>query len=192
MNKKHVIFAIAGRTSSGKSSIIKRVSHDLGLKQVHSYTTRLPRPTELIESDHIFINEDDIKQYQSQIVAYTEIGKAKYFCTRDQVFNADLYTLDPIGIKSLQSQQLEDLDIVVIYIVANLDVRTGRYIGRGNSIDEFIERNQKEDEQFSEFEEEKGYQIKINNSGEIEDAVKECEEFIEGYMEGMRWLQGTV
>jgi len=189
---KHIIFAIAGRTSSGKSSIIKRVSHDLGLKQVHSYTTRLPRPTELIESDHIFIKEEDVQLYTNEIVAYTEIGKAKYFCTRDQVFNADLYTLDPIGIKSLQSQQLEDLDIVVIYIAANLDVRTGRYIGRGNTVDEFIDRNQKEDEQFSEFEMEEDYQIKIHNSGEIEDAVKECEEFIEKYVEGMRWLHHKI
>jgi guanylate kinase len=149
---KHFIFTFIGRTASGKSLIIKNITRDLGLSQVKSYTTRKPRPTELEESDHIFIEETDIEKYKDDIFAYTEIGKNKYFCTLEQIMNNDLYTIDPLGLMSLREKHIKNLMVVPIYIYASIDVRVGRFLGRGNTIDEFCERDIKEDEQFRAFE----------------------------------------
>lgn len=186
MNNTHTIFCICGRTASGKSSIAHRVSKDLGLKQLTSYTTRKPRASEIQFSDHIFINESDIDTYKEDIVAYTEINDNKYFATKNQLMESDIYVIDYEGIQFLKEKNIENLNLVIIFIDAKTDRRMGRYIARvviknrnyEKAINDFLDRDKSEQTQFNEIIERQDYDFMVDNSDDFESAVKQVKVFI--------------
>ena len=95
----HKLFCIVGRTGAGKDTITNAVADKFNLNVVKSYTTRPKRSVD--EDTHIFIKPEDFELYQNDIVAYTEINNYKYFCTRQQLDDADFYIIDPNGIDYL-------------------------------------------------------------------------------------------
>lgn len=170
----HDLYLIAGRTGCGKSSISHKVANQLGLKILKSYTTRKQRESELLQSDHIFINEDEFRTYLHDIVAYTEINDNKYFSTKQQLFDSDIYVIDYEGIKYLKEQHLQDLNLIVIYIYCEPDIRRERYLARDNTdIHMFNERNQSEFIQFCEMERFEDYQYIIDNTDDMQESINQ-------------------
>jgi hypothetical protein len=147
-------FIIAGRTSSGKDYLTNYLCATFGFKQLLSYTTRPKRFD--TENTHIFITDEEeqnILNTQS-IIAYTGIGQYKYFGTYQQFIESDIYIVDKQGIDYLKqnfTQQLmqEQIQIVVIYVYAEKQLRQERALKRHNNLNTYVKRDEVENAQFT-------------------------------------------
>lgn len=184
MNKK--LFCIIGRTSSGKTSLTKEVAKQLNLKVVKSYTTRPLRPGEIEEeSDHYFISEEEYPNYKNDIVAYTEINGYRYFTTKKELEDCDLYVIDPKGYYMLQFKVCDGKiqkhnPIIPIYIALEHNIARKRAADRGDNIEEWDKRYMSEDAQFKDFENhmevKKGYII--HNDANLSEAIETMKNII--------------
>ena len=118
----HKLFCIIGRTGSGKSTLVKKIANELGLKILKSYTTRPMRESESIEnSDHIFISPDEVGKYRDDMVAYTERVNYFNFATEQQIMNSDLYIINPSGYQELlKSTEKMDVELIPILITTSV------------------------------------------------------------------------
>ena len=152
-------FLICGRTGTGKDTLQSILVNDYGWKGVKSYSTRAKRFED--EDTHIFISKEEADAIpKSEKVAVTFIKNGdtenEYFATRKQVNNADVYIIDPIGIKELVKNMPEE-NFIIVYLKAN-DYDTQRQMVVSRADNEtlakkiFVKRFHSEDRQFSEFE----------------------------------------
>ena len=147
---------ILGRTGSGKDTL---ASH-LPLSQLKSYTTRPRRTNEL--DTHTFVDEDFYKSC-TDIIAETTINGYHYFCTKDQLNSSDLYIIDPIGQRIL-NDAYPGLSTVAIYISAPYSLRRNRALTqRGDDLAAFTSRNDSEYAQFTQYEQDHGYDYIVEN-----------------------------
>lgn len=147
--KEHVLLCIMGRTASGKDTLAHKLCERAGLRQIISYTTRERRENE--GDTHIFISNTDYQSIENsgQIAAFTQIGPYKYCCTIDQLYENDIYVVDPIGIQHLRELNLPNLRLVTIYINVPDNVRKERAINsRGDNRLTFAKRDMSERDQF--------------------------------------------
>lgn len=162
----HKLFCIIGETASGKDTLTKKLCEDTSMKQVISYTTRNRRDNE--GDTHIFVDNSVYEQMKSdnKIAAYTEINGNRYWSTIDQLYDNDLYIIDPIGMKSLEDLGLEDIDYCSIYINVPSDIRLDRALYRGDSLEDFFSRMKSETEQFVRMKAHGGFDYAISNLNE--------------------------
>lgn len=180
MSKKK-IFLIVGRTSSGKSSITRAVCQALGLKQVKSYTTRPMRESEKKNpdaSEHYFITEEEVKQYENDIAAYTEINGYKYFTTKEILNQSDCYVIDPNGIEDLKKRCSDDYDFITIYLRRPKSGIKRSYLQRGDSFKSFSARYDAENEQFTQYELKGDWDYHILNNGTFDEGVEKMKRII--------------
>lgn len=176
MKKK--IYLVCGRSCSGKSSIVRQVCKNLGMKYLKSYTTRDARPGEEKESDHIFIRKEDAEWYKQQgIVAWTEINGNEYFATRELLDQSDFYVIDPAGIDYLRNTCWDEYDFIVIYIRVPYATAKKRSEHRGDK--NFSARYESENSMFGEFERKGCWDYHLLNNGTLEDAVAKMKHIIE-------------
>ena len=180
----HKLFCIIGRTGVGKSHIAKGAAEVLDLKVVKSYTTRPMRKTETKESaDHIFIKPEDVEQYRDQMIAYTVIDGNEYFTTIDQLRENDIYVIDPFGVKVLQNKlvdfDIEDIEVIPIYVSLQTIEAEKRFIKRGGTHAEYVQRYKSEHNQFADFERDSNnYFYNILNNDTPEYAIEKLIKFI--------------
>ena len=96
---------------------------------------------------------DQIIEKFRKKIAYTQIGDAIYFATKDQLMKSNLYCIDYRGIEYMHSLSLDlsDVRFVTIYIHVPDDIREERAInGRKDDALTFYKRCFNENEQFSE------------------------------------------
>ena len=163
-NREHTLICVLGRTASGKDSLVNKVCERTGFNQLISYTTRERRENE--GDTHIFISEEDFEAMskEGQIAAFTQIGEYKYFCTFDQLYEADFYIIDPAGLDFLKSLEIPNLKIVSVYIHIPDDIREKRALElRKDDRAKFRARNFNEREQFRNFEKNVDYDYSIKN-----------------------------
>lgn len=173
---KPIKFLLIGRTASGKSSIAKAVCEKTGLKQVVSYTTRPMRKSEKNGSDHIFITDDEVVQYENDIAAYTEINGYKYFTTYDVIDKSDIYVIDPIGVDNLKIKCGNRYDFVEIYIRTPQALSEKRARLRGDKLKDFKQRWVSENKQFTEYENRHTFNWHLRNDRPFDESVdKVCE-----------------
>lgn len=164
MNKEHTLMVFVGKSGSGKSSLINRLCEREGYTQLISQTTR-PRRNES-DNDHHFVTEEDycMAKLNGDIVAETEINGYHYYATRDQVYEADFYTLDNQGLDSLLSMDLPNLRVVVIYISCPDELRMDRAVNqRGDNKQTFRARSYSESAQFRKFIAEEKWDYSVKN-----------------------------
>lgn len=160
----HKLFCIMGETASGKDTLTKKLCEDTGMKSIVSYTTR-PRRTN--EGDtHIFVDDSVYKQMKDNLAAYTEINGFRYWTTIEQIYDNDIYIIDPNGLETLENLGLEDIDLCSIYINVPIEVRLERAIHRGDSIEDFFSRNRSEMRQFVQMKALGGFDYAISNLNE--------------------------
>lgn len=164
MNNEHVLMIFVGKSGSGKSTLINELCKREGYTQLISQTTR-PRRNEN-DNDHYFVSEEDycMEKLNGDIVAETEINGYHYYATRDQVYDADFYTLDPKGVESLLSMNLPNLKPVIIYISCPDELRMDRAVNkRGDNKQTFRARSYSEAAQFRKFITEEKWDYSIKN-----------------------------
>lgn len=175
-NQKPIKFLVIGRTASGKSTIVKKVCEELGLKQVKSLTTRPARPGEVNnpECDHYFVSDDEFQMIINQkgCAAYTEINGFKYATTFEELNNSDIYVIDPNGVDSLKFACGDRYKFVEIYVRVPYATAKKRYMERGGTAVGFKERYDKESDQFKKYENDQAFDYHILNDGSIEESVE--------------------
>lgn len=148
-SEEHVLLCIMGRSASGKDTLANMLCERVGLKQVISYTTRERRVNE--GETHIFISDDEYQELETsgQIAAFTQIGQHKYCCTVNQLYDNDIYVIDPVGVKNLRELNLPNLRFVTVFVNVPDDVREERALNkRGDDKIKWRVRNHNESEQF--------------------------------------------
>lgn len=149
MNDEHVLLCVMGRSASGKDTLVQKLCERTGLKQIISYTTRERRVNE--GDTHIFITDEEYEQLNldGKIAAFTQIGQHRYCCTIDQLYENDVYVIDPIGVKHLRELNLPNLRLVTVFINVPDSVREDRALNkRGDDKIKWRVRNRNESEQF--------------------------------------------
>ena len=159
--------------------MIKRryiIMTDYGLKPVVSYTTRDMRANETEGVEHYFITPEVAKEKleTEHILAYTKIGDIEYFATIEALNDSNLYIIDPKGIKYLK-ENFRNLKTKVIYIMTDNELRMERARKRDNKdfIKSFEKRNAEENEQFTQFEESKGWDLLLLNNSDGNDCIED-------------------
>lgn len=148
-NKEHVLICLMGKTASGKDTLANKLCERTGLRQVISYTTRERRINE--GDTHIFISNEDYQALEDsgQIAAFTQIGPYKYCCTINQLYENDIYVIDPVGVQHLRELNLPNLRLVTVYVNTPDDLRKERALSkRGDDRLVFMKRDMAEREQF--------------------------------------------
>ena len=148
-NREHTLLCVLGRTSSGKDTLVNKLCDKMNLTAITSYTTRPRRENE--GDTHIFTTKDVYKQMQSEgnVAAYTEIAGNYYWTTIDQLYENDVYIIDPNGVQTLCKLNLPNLRLVTVYINTPDKVREYRALNqRGDDRNKFRERNISERDQF--------------------------------------------
>lgn len=168
---KPLKFLFIGRTASGKSSIAKAVCEKMGLTQVVSYTTRPMRKSEKNGSDHIFISDEDVAQYESDIAAYTEINGYKYFTTYDVIDNADIYVIDPVSVDNLKIKCGDRYEFIEIYIRTPQKIAEERARIRGDKLKDFKQRWVSENKMFTDYENRHTFDLHLRNDRPFDESV---------------------
>lgn len=176
---KPLKFLFIGRTASGKSSIAKAVCENMGLTQVVSYTTRPMRKSEKNGSDHIFITDEDVSQYEDDIAAYTEINGYKYFTTYDVIDKSDIYVIDPIGVDNLKIKCGDRYDFVEIYIRTPQKIAEQRAKKRGDKLKDFKQRWVSENKQFTDYEKRQAFAYHLLNDRPFDESVNKVCKWIQ-------------
>ena len=177
MSSLKKIVAIQGLTSSGKDSIVNRVSKELNIPVLVSHTTRPIR--EGIEEngktyhfvDNDFFNENEFLEQRHY---NTEYGVWKYGLHISELENKpySLFIVDRQGYKELQNKLGED-KLVSIFIEVSEEELKRRNKLRGDCPKEFSRRLKSDIEEF------KGHisdYIVYNDN--LEDAIKKVKEII--------------
>jgi len=161
-NKEHVVLLLIGRTCAGKSTLAKMLSDRTGLRQLVSYTTRVKRNDN--DTDHIFVDVSDYERAKAngEIVAETQIAGNFYYSTIDQLYESDIYTVDPTGKDMLLSMSIPNIRFITVYITCPDDERSIRSKKRGDDKAKYRVRDFSERSQFRTFiaDEEWDYSIK--------------------------------
>lgn len=176
---KPLKFLFIGRTASGKSSIAKAVCEKMGLTQVVSYTTRPMRKSEKNGSDHIFITDEEVSQYEDDIAAYTEINGYKYFTTYDVIDKADIYIIDPIGVDNLKIKCGDRYEFIEIYIRTPQDLSEKRTRLREDKLKDFKQRWVSENQQFTDYEKRHTFHYHLLNNRPFDESVSKVCKWIQ-------------
>ena len=140
-----------GRTASGKDFLVHKLCERAGLKQIISYTTRDRRKNE--GETHHFVTKEDYEDARAKgsIAAYTEIAGNLYWTTIDQLYDNDVYIIDPLGLETLQDLNLPNLRLVTVYVNTPDEVRKDRALNqRKDDKFTFMKRDLDERQQFRE------------------------------------------
>lgn len=163
MNSVHTLMLIVGKTGSGKSSLIDKLCKLTNFKQLVSQTTR-PRRNDQ-DNDHIFVSVEDYlsAKENGEIVAETEIAGNYYYATKEQLYEADFYTIDPQGREMLLSMDLPNIKFITVYVSCPNELREKRVIDRGDSKQAYRAREISERSQFRKFITDEKWDYSIKN-----------------------------
>lgn len=162
----HTVFLIVGESSSGKDSLVAKLCEECRYKQLISYATRPRRENE--GDTHIFISKDEVKYYADKMIAYTRIGDFEYFATIPQLYESDLYIIDPQGVNYMKMiskyKGVDDIRFVTIYINTPPEIRTERALKqRHDDFETYYKRVLNEQKEFTDFKACAGFDYAVLN-----------------------------
>lgn len=166
---------IVGRTCSGKNTYLEHLLSNGDYKKLISYTTRPKRNNEVDGIDYHFIGKNDIPEMEKRktLLFKTEIGGYEYFTVEEdfnKYFDNGVKIVDPKGVQDILKYLIDNdiKDFVEVHYITtkvdecfgigaveyidDFDVRKERYLKRGGSPYDFINRHKAEDLRFMNFE----------------------------------------
>ena len=130
------LFLLCGRSASGKTTIANMLEEKYSYKSVWSYTTRPQRYDG--EEGHIFV-DDKAFDHLGELAGFVEYNGYRYGTTMQQVDDADIYVIDPIGAEYLLNKYT-DRPICIIYFDTSIPTRIYRMVDRGDGDHAIIKR----------------------------------------------------
>lgn len=174
------IFALIGRSGTGKSTIEKQLEK-LGYTRIISNTTRPIRENEQNHKDYHFLTDKEFSNLQDndEFIEQTNYNNWCYGLTKKDISNLNnqnyICVIEPYGLKQLQNNLGREI-VIPILIYATPYERLSRSILRqpnsnDNSYKEICRRFISDYDIFKEFEDNKLYKYKIHNI-DINNSVK--------------------
>lgn len=177
---------VAGKTCSGKSTIVNKLVSIYGFSRIITYTNRPKRKGEKDNIDYHFISTEDFEQkikkgFFAEWKSYeTEFGTWYYGTALEDLENAEdntLVILTPDGCRDVE--KIFGNDVKCIYIYANNQTIKERLIARGDNELEANRRLAHDNADFKSFEYEADIIIYNNSDTGINKVVKRILEFME-------------
>lgn len=165
------IICIVGKTGRGKDTLAKRIRKELGIPSVCSFTTRPIRDGETNGVEHYFVSEDDMDNIvkSKEMIAFTEIAGYRYCAiVEDLLYDEIIYIIDPKGLKYLKDNFSHKYSIFTVELWADDSVIDERIKLRGDNWDTYLERCEREREDFDTFHNSKDYDISIPADSDID------------------------
>ena len=154
------IILLVGESASGKDRLANRLEQD-GYKVLKSYATRPKREGE--GNTHVFIINEEVSKYKDDMIAYTKIGEGnEYFATLSQLYENQIYIIDPKGIDYM-NKKIKDIKSIVVYINVDEQTRIKRARKRGDKEEVWQKRFVDELNQFTEFKKKAKFDYSICN-----------------------------
>lgn len=172
------ILIIAGKTASGKTSIVNDLVSKYGMKQIVTYTTRPIRKGEADGITYHYINKEDFqtkikenffvewKSYETQEGIWY-YGTAK--TDLDSANNDTVIILTPQGIRDISLLYPNNF---VVYLYINHSTMKNRLNKRNTNKEENLRRLKADDEDFKNFEMEANKIIYNNDNVQKADVVE--------------------
>lgn len=172
------IYLIAGKSGSGKTTVVEQLAFKYGYKILSSYTTRPKRHKNDI--DHTYVNISDYMKAKESgdIVASTVFNNQYYWATKDQIESSDLYVIDKNGIENLKECYKGDKRLIIIYIDTDDEECIRRMKIRGDSESAIWSRVKHDADAFHGIERLADFIVdgnKINTWCFIESIISDCE-----------------
>lgn len=163
MSNEHVVILLVGKTNSGKSSLAKKLCERSNLVALQSYTTREKRSE--TDNDHTFVSVEEYLRAKEngEIAVDAEIAGSYYYSTVEQLYEADLYTINPDAIDRLLTLDLPNIRFVTVYISCPDKIREERAMTRGDDKRKYRTRDFAERQEFRKFVSEEKWDYAINN-----------------------------
>lgn len=136
MNDKPLILLV-GKSGSGKTTVAECLEKYFHLKMLESYTTREPRYEN--ERGHIFITQSEYLTLKNKL-ATTYFNGNYYCCTQEQCDEADVYVIDPHGVKTFERNYKGDRKTVIVYLQIGMWMRFYRMLKRGDGFKKAVGR----------------------------------------------------
>ena len=164
--EKKTILCTVGRTGSGKNYISERLSTILDYPLVVSHTTRPKRDNETNGVEHWFDTKEEFDTLiqNNTMIAYTKIGEYEYCALLEDIGDNAIYIIDPHGIEYLKQNFKNQINLKIIYMYCDEYIRRARASTRSDFKIAWEDRNKAEDEQFTEFEMNRPWDLLIDNS----------------------------
>lgn len=174
----HTVFLIIGKSGAGKDTIVKELCDRYGYKRLISYTTRQRRYEG--ENTHTFISEMEYVTHRDNgdIVAYTFYNGNHYFATMGQLYECDLYVIDPAGVNYLK-ERAKHINLIGIYLDIDSTGQMVRMLKRGDRFDQAVRRIENDREAFANIDTQ---WHKINASNDPEIIIKEINKLMQKHL----------
>lgn len=143
MKKTNNLYCIVGKSGTGKTTLALELEK-LGFAVVESYTTRKPRFEG--EKGHIFITEEEFDTLN--LITKVEFDGNKYGVTSELLDKADIFVVDPEGLRILK-EQYNNKKIVSIYLDCPDNIIQQRMLQRGDSCEAVKQRTLNDKDKFS-------------------------------------------
>lgn len=190
------LFCILGASASGKSTLVQMLEKEFNMKQIPSYTTRLPRYEG--EAGHTFVSEKEFKAL-NDIVAYNYYLGNHYGVTASQIDDDtyNLYVVDQTGLNELRKKYRGDREIYSIFIDCSYINRYKRLFGRYHKMYKNFEKALKEANKRTKQDEIEFKNCKssvdyiINNDENISTAYKNLRKYVVGLTNNQEGDNGT-
>lgn len=130
------LYLLIGKSASGKTTISNILEEKYGYKAVSSYTTRPRRSNG--EVGHIFVDDATFDQL-GELAGFVEYNGFRYGTTMQQVDDADIYVIDPVGAEYLLDKYT-NRPVCIIYFDTSVPTRIRRMIYRGDMDNTIIHR----------------------------------------------------
>ena len=98
------------------------------------------------------------------VIAYTKIGEYEYCALLEDIGDNAIYIIDAKGIEYLKQNFKDQINLKIIYIYCDEYIRRARASTRSDFKIAWEDRNKAEDEQFTEFESNRPWDLLIDNS----------------------------
>lgn len=175
------LIALIGVSGSGKTTLANKVSKKYNYNVLKSYTTRKPRENDEADlSSHLFCTLEQARSMRDQIVCSNWFAGNFYYCTEEQLDNADIYVTDIKGLKDLL-ENYHNKPVISIFLEVDSSIAAERMERRGDDNEAIMKRLQHDSEAFKDALEYVNYVCNNENQDRCNDIVEFIHYLIEFY-----------